>query len=97
MAFHSQTIGNRERGNRFLNRYFRNLVGVYQLDWMHYVGQTMFNYNATMHLATKGSSFVVALSVNALQPTNLALKDAHSILELNQDGEDLATMREQDD
>src|ERR1700738_4849064 len=38
---------------------------------------------------------MVAYGVDALQPTNLALKGAHSTLEFNQDGEDLAKERKQ--
>ena len=39
---------------------------------------------------TKGLPFVVAYGMDALQPTNLDLKGAHSTLEFNQDGEDFA-------
>src|ERR1700738_4716477 len=46
-------------------------------------------------LATKLSPFVVAYGVNALIPTNLALEGIHSMLDFNQDGEDMAKKHEQ--
>ena len=95
MAFHSQMVGKMEHVNGVLNQYLRNLVGVDQGDWADYVGRAEFNYNVAMHLATKELSFVVAYDVHALQPTNLALEGAHSTLEFNQDGEDLAKEHEQ--
>ena len=37
------------------------------------MSQAEFSCNVATHLATNGSSFVVAYGVDALQPTNLAL------------------------
>ena len=51
-----------------------------QQDLMDYVGRVEFSCNVATHFATKGSSFVVAYAVDALQPTILALEGAHSIL-----------------
>ena len=61
-----------------------------QRDWTEYVDLAEFSYNATTHLATKQPPFKVAYGVKPLQPTDLALEGAHSTLEFNQDGEDLA-------
>jgi hypothetical protein len=38
-------------------------VGADQRDWVNYVGRAEFRYNVAMHLATKGSSSVVACGV----------------------------------
>jgi hypothetical protein len=40
-------------------------VGADQRDWVHYVGRAKFSRNVAMHLATKGSSFVVAYGVRS--------------------------------
>jgi hypothetical protein len=40
-------------------------VGVDQRDWANYVGRAEFSRNVAMHLATKGSSFVVACGVRS--------------------------------
>jgi hypothetical protein len=61
MAFYSQMVGKTER----VNQYLRNLVGADQRDWVHYVGRAEFSCNVAMHLATKGSSFVVAYGVRS--------------------------------
>ena len=66
-----------------------------QGDWADYVGRVEFSCNVATHLLTKGSSFMVAYEVYALQPTNLAFDGAHLTLEFNQNGEDLAKKREQ--
>jgi hypothetical protein len=89
-TLHSQMNGKSERVNGVLKQYLRNLVGADQGDWADYVGRAECNCNVATHLATKGWSFVVAYGVDALQPINLALEGAHSTLEFNQDGEDLA-------
>ena len=70
-------------------------MGANQGDWANYVGRAEFSCNVAMHLATKGSSFVMAYIADELQPTNLALEGAHSSLVFSQDGEDLAKKREQ--
>ena len=54
-----------------------------------------FSYTAATHSATKQSPFKVAYGVEPLQLADLALEGAHSTLEFNQDGEDLAQKREQ--
>ena len=54
-----------------------------------------FNYNAAAHSVTKQSLFKMAYGVEPFQPANLALEGAHSTLEFNQDGENLAQKREQ--
>jgi hypothetical protein len=57
---------------------------------------TEFSYNAATHeSATKQSPFKVAYGVDPLQPADLILEGAHSTLDFNQDGKDLATKREQ--
>ena len=66
-----------------------------QRDWGDYVGLVEFSYNAATHSATKQSPFKVAYGVEPLQPADLALEGAHSTLEFNQDGEDLAQKRKQ--
>ena len=58
-------------------------------------GSCGVSYNAATHSATKQSPFKVAYGVEPLQPADLALEGAHSTLEFNQDGEDLAQKREQ--
>jgi hypothetical protein len=60
-AFHSQMVGK----NGVVNQYLRNLVGADQRDWVHYVGRAEFSCNVAMHLATKGSFFVVANGVRS--------------------------------
>ncbi len=65
MAFHSQTVWKTERVNGFFNQYLRNLVGADQRDWADYVGRAEYSCNVAMHLATKGSSFVVAYGVRS--------------------------------
>ena len=94
-AFHPQTDGQTERVNGVLNQYLRNFVSADQRDWADYVSLAEFSYNAATHSATKQSPFKVAYGVDPLQPTDLALEGAHSTLEFNQDGEDLAKKREQ--
>lgn len=94
-AFHPQTDGQTERVNGVLNQYLRNFVSADQRDWVDYVGLAEFSYNAATHSATKESPFKVAYGVEPLQPADLALEGAHSTLEFNQDGEDLAKKREQ--
>ena len=84
-----------EHVNGVSNQYLRHLVSADQQDWVAYVGWAKFSCNVATHLATKGSSFVVAYVVGALQPTNLALEGAHSTLEFKHNGEDLAKKREQ--
>jgi hypothetical protein len=59
------------------------------------VGLVEFSYNAATHLVTKQSPFKVAYGVDPFQPIDLVFEGAHSILEFNQDGEDLAKKREQ--
>lgn len=59
------------------------------------MGLAEFSYKAATHLATKKSPFKMAYEVEPLQPVDLALKGAHSTLEFNQDGEDLAKKQEQ--
>jgi ribosomal protein L21E len=93
-AFHPQTDGQTERVNGVLNQYLRNFVSADQRDWVDYVGLAEFSYNAATHSATKESPFKVAYGVEPLQPADLALEGAHSTLEFNQDGEDLAKKRE---
>lgn len=66
-----------------------------QRNWADYMGRAEFGYNVAMQSRTKESPLVVAYEVNTLQPTDLALKEAHSILEFNQDCKDLAKKREQ--
>ena len=66
-----------------------------QLDWADYVGLVEFSYNAATHLTTKQLPFKVAYGVDPLQYADLALKEPHSTLEFNQDGEDLVNKREQ--
>ena len=73
--------------DEILNQYFRNLVGCAKE-----IARTMW---VEQSLATKLSSFVVAYGVNALIPTNLALEGIHSMLDFNQDGEDMAKKHEQ--
>ena len=58
-------IGKPERVNGVLNQYLRNLVGVDQWDWADYVGREEFSRNVAMHLATKGSSFVMAYGMRS--------------------------------
>ena len=94
-ALHSQMDGKTERVNGVLKQYLRNLVGADQGDWADYVGRAEFSCNVATHLATKGSSFMVAYGVDALQPTNLALEGTHLTLEFNQDGKDLANEQKQ--
>jgi hypothetical protein len=48
-----------------IDQYLRNLVGVDQRGWADYVGRAEFHYNVAMHLATKGSSFVMACGVRS--------------------------------
>ena len=64
-------------------------------DWANYVDLAEFNYNAAMHSETKQSLLKVVYGVEPLQPTDLGLQGAHSTLEFNQDGEDLAQKHEQ--
>ena len=52
------------------------------------------SYNIATHLVTKEQPFLMAYGFDD-QPTNLAFKGAHSILEFKQDGEDLAKKCEQ--
>ena len=59
------------------------------------MGPVELSCNVARQLATKGSSFVVAYGVDALQLTNLTLKGAHSTPEFNRDDEDLAKKHEQ--
>ena len=66
-----------------------------QRDWVDYLGREEINGNVATHSATVEFPFVVDYGVDALQPTNLALEEAHSTLEFNQDGEELAKKREQ--
>ena len=66
-----------------------------QRDWGNYVDLAEFSYNAATHLATKQSPFKVAYRVEPLQPADRAFEGAHSTLEFNQDGEDLAQKHEQ--
>ncbi len=40
-------------------------MGADQRDWVHYVGRAEFSCNVAMHLATKGSSFMVANGVRS--------------------------------
>ena len=94
-AFHPQTNGQTEWVNGVLNQYLRNFVSADQRDWADYMGLAEFSYNAATHSATKQSPFKVAYGVEPLQPADLALEGAHSTLEFNQDGEDLAQKREQ--
>ena len=94
-AFHPQTDGQTERVNGVLNQYLRNFVSADQRDCVDYVGLVEFSYNAATYSVTKQLPFKVAYGVEPLQPASLALEGAHSILEFNQDGEDLAQKREQ--
>jgi len=64
-AFHSQMDGKTELVNGVLKQYLRNLVGADQGDWADYVGRAEFSCNVATHLATKGSSFVVAYGVRS--------------------------------
>ena len=64
-AFHSQMVGKTERVNGVLKQYLRNLVGADQRDWADYVGRAEFSYNVAMHLATKGSSLMLAFGVGS--------------------------------
>lgn len=64
-ALHSQMDGKTERVNGVLKQYLRNLVGADQGDWADYVGRAEFSYNVATHLATKGSSFMVAFGVRS--------------------------------
>ena len=70
-------------------------MGADQGDWADYVGRVECNGNVATHLATKGWSFVVAYEVDTFQPINVVLEGAHSTLECNQDGEDLAKEQKQ--
>jgi hypothetical protein len=54
-------LGKTER----VNQYLRNLMGADQQDWVHYVDRAEFSCNVAMHLATKGSSFMVAYGVRS--------------------------------
>jgi hypothetical protein len=47
------------------DQYLRNLVGADQRDWADYVGRAELRYNVAMHLATKGSSLVMACGVRS--------------------------------
>lgn len=49
-----------------------------QWKWTDYVGRAKFSCNVATHLATKNLPLVVAYGVDALQPTNLALKGRQS-------------------
>ena len=82
-TFHPQTDGQTEQVNGVLNQYLRNFVSADQKDWADYVGLAEFSYNAVTHSVIKQSSFKVAYGVEPLQPTDLALKGAHSTLEFN--------------
>ena len=95
--FYSQTDGKTKHVNGDLNQYLKNLVSVDQADWADYVGRAEFSCNVViaLHLATKGSSFVMVYKVDAFQPINLAFKGAHRSLEFNQDGENLARKHKQ--
>ena len=84
-----------KRVNGISNQYLRNLVGEDQRDWVDYEGWWEFSCNVAMHLATKGSFFVVAYGVDTLQPTNLDLEGAHSTPKFNQNGRNLDTTHEQ--
>ena len=95
MAFHRQMDRQMECVNGFLNQYLRNFVVVDQQDWADYVDQVEFSYNVALHLITKQLPFVVAYGVDPFQPANLALEGAHSTIEFNQNGEDLANKCEQ--
>ena len=64
-AFHYQTVGKMERLNGVSKQYLRNLVGADQRDWTDFVGRAEFSCNVAMHLATKGSSFVVAYGMRS--------------------------------
>ena len=64
-TFRSQMVGKTKCVNGVLNQYSRNLVGADQRDWADYVGRAKFSCNVAMHLATKGSSFVVAYGVRS--------------------------------
>lgn len=83
------------RVNAVSNQYLRNLVSAYQRDWADYVGRAEFIYNVATHLVTKWLWFFMAYVVDALQPTNIALKRTQSTLKFNKDGENLAHKREQ--
>lgn len=84
-----------KRVNGVLKQYLRNFVCADRQDWPDYVGLVEFSYNVAMHLASKQSPFNVVYGVNPLQPADLALEGAHSTLEVNEDGEDLAKKHEQ--
>ena len=58
-------VGKTECVNGVLNQYLRNLVGVNQQNWAEYVGRTEFNCNVAIHLATYGSSFMMAYGVRS--------------------------------
>jgi hypothetical protein len=65
MHFGCISLGRSESVNGVLNQYLRNLVGADQRDWTDYVGRAKFSRNVAMHLATKGSSFVMACGVRS--------------------------------
>ena len=58
-------VGKTERVNGILKQCLRNSVDVDQRDLADYVGQTELRCDVAMHLATKGSSFVMAHEVRS--------------------------------
>jgi hypothetical protein len=87
--------GQTKRVNEVLNQYLRNFVITDQQDWADYAGLAEFSDNMATHLATKQSPFKVVYGVDPLPSSDLAVEAAHSTLECNQDGGDLAKNREQ--
>ena len=65
MSFYFQPVVKPEPVNKNWNQYLRNLLNTYQRDWTDYVGWTEFSRNVDMHLATKGSSFMMAYGVRS--------------------------------
>ena len=57
--------GKTECVNGVLKQYLRNLVGMDQGDWADNVGGVEFSCNVATHLATKGSSFMMAFGVRS--------------------------------
>ena len=59
-AFYSQRL---EKRSVWMESW--SLVGADQRDWVEFVGRTEFSRNVVMHLAKKGSSFVVAYGLRS--------------------------------
>lgn len=67
-SFHSQTDGQTERINAFLELYLRHFVSVNQRDWAKLLDVTQFSYNLQRSESTHHSPFELAIGQQRLTP-----------------------------